>query len=384
MRRSLTFFLLIVLFHQPMYANIRFLSISDIHYGENSQSRDGEDTGPILLQSALKEFHTLSHQVDFVMILGDLPIHHLVTNKTKIAYLTKIFHELYVANDEHKPMFFVAGNNDSLEANYGAFLWQGQSPLTYAKNWQGACANCDGLMIDKKYMASHGVYATYVMPHQKDIILVVLNGNQFSKRHPLFQTKAREQQAKMILQWLDNLLKTHRAKQLLLATHIPPGVDYRQRLLWESAYMKQFVHILDSNQKNYQQITLLTSHTHMDDLRRIKFNNHTYYAFATPGISRIHNNNPAMKIFELNKQFLLGNYTTYYTTNPAIWEHLKYSAKEGKNPVFRQCHQDNLSDCLDKLSDKDVCDTLHKGDFYGAKAHTVDGSTCTYTYPINW
>ena len=78
-----------------------------------------------------------------------------------------------------KPMFYITGNNDSLAGNYQPFELEGKSPLNFAQDWTGACVHCKGLIIDGTHMHHSGYYSSYVMPHNKDIILIALNSTQW-------------------------------------------------------------------------------------------------------------------------------------------------------------------------------------------------------------
>ena len=378
---TLIMFLLLI---QPTYANVRFLSISDIHYGSGNTSDDGKDTDDILLTSALKKMSLLASEVDFMITLGDFPTHMLLFSSKKAAFIKTVFHGLLQADSAAKPMFYISGNNDSLHGNYQPFSWNGESPLSMAQDWHGACVYCDGLIIDGSHMLDEGYYSSYVLPNNKDIVLLALNSTQFTNR-PFLLPKYPNQNRDAIqqLQWLEKQLKTHHVKQLLIAMHVPPGSDHKGRPYWQEPYLKQFIQLLNLTANQYGQISLLTSHSHMDDIRKIRLSNGmNIYAYATPAISRIHHNNPAMKIFNLDTNMKLGDYTTYYTTTDGKWKNEHYSAIEDINSIFPQCHGKFLAKCIDSLSDESLCMTLKNGLFYGAKSPRVDGSVCKTTYPV--
>lgn len=380
-------FLLLLLscfFLQPLYADIRFLSISDFHYGQHNSSHEGEDTNTVLLASSLKKFSELSKNVDFILTLGDFPTHVWGYSTKKADDIKTVFHDLFKADNAGKPMFYITGNNDSLRGNYQAFLWNNESPLSLAKDWNGACVYCKGLIIDDSQMYAKGYYSSYVISGNKDVILIALNSTMFTKT-PFFipsypnQTKEALQQ----LLWLEDQLKKHHAKQLLIAMHIPPGTDYKGRRIWHEDNLKRFIHLLNQAYSQYGQITLLTAHTHMDDIRKIHLaNGKNIYALATPSISRAHYNYPAMKIFDLDTNLKLKNYTTYYTTRNEQWENAHYSATGKCDSVFPQCMSNDLNQCLDTLSNEQVCKQLQEGQFYGVKNPRVNSSVCKLTFPI--
>ncbi len=381
MRTFLYLFILLCLPIQPALADIRFLTISDIHYGSENEPGDGNDTGITLLASSLKKFQQLANKADFILTLGDFATHG-INSANKAASISTVFHELYKADTAAKPIFYITGNNDSLHGNYQPFSWSGQSPLSLAKDWQGACVHCAGLLIDGKHLQNDGYYSSYVVPGNKEIVLIALNSTQFAKP-PFFTLPYPNQDSDALqqLKWLENQLKTHHAKELIIAMHIPPGTNYNGRRSWREEYLKQFINLLNLFHKRYGQISLLTSHTHMDDIRKIHLLDGTnIYAYATPSISRIHYNYSAMKIFDLDNNLRVKDYTTYYTTADAHWSNKHYQAMKH---IFPQCSGKILDKCLNTLTSESVCKLLEEGLFYGAKNPGVDSSVCKVTYPVN-
>ncbi len=374
--------LILCLIITPTYANVCFLSISDIHYGKDIVTKDGTDTNQILLEKALNKFSQLVKKVDFVLTLGDLPAHAVFCSKKKQDHIRTVFHDLYLANKSHKPMFYITGNNDSLQGNSLPFSWKGRTPLTLANDWQGACIYCKGLIIDGTHMQDGGYYSSYVLQGNQDIMLIALNSIQFMKI-PLYmrQYPNQNKDAHQQLHWLEKQLSTHHAKQLLIAMHTPPGKDYQDRTLWEEAYLKDFISILNHTHQHYQQISLLISHTHMDDIRKISLLDGTpIYAFATPSVSPSHHNNPAIKVFDLNAKLEIQDYTTYYTSSYTEWGTDHYSARID---IFPQCRRTDLAKCFISHSTNFICKRLRDGQFYGVKSPRVNGASCRITYPVN-
>lgn len=161
--------LLIFCFFHSVYAAPSFLTISDIHYGSNNSSRDGEDTGPEFLKITMKAYEKLSQKVDFILCLGDLPTHSLFNISKKGEFEKTVFDELYKNDKDLKPIFYITGNNDSLLGNYQPFESHGVSPLNFARGWNGACAHCKGLIIDGSHMYQDGYYSSYVIPGNKKL-----------------------------------------------------------------------------------------------------------------------------------------------------------------------------------------------------------------------
>lgn len=367
------------------FADTRFLTISDIHYGSKCSSKEGADTGKDLFAISMAKFRDLSKDVDFLINLGDLPAHLGGPNPARQVYEKTVFKGLAQANVYKKPFFYVSGNNDSLGGNYQPFEVDGKSPLDYAPGWQGACMYCKGLLIDDKYMRSKGYYLTYVRPGNKNILLLVLNGTQWLRYgfFSLTQYPNQHHDAEAQLHWMAKQLRKHRAKQLLIALHEPPGNSYIGTPFWNPEYLSQFEGILAKYQSHFQQITLLTSHTHMDEIRKMPLpNGQSIYAFSVPSVSRVHYNNASMKIFTLDNQLRLKDFTTYYTTSNKLWGSNNYKALGGTTPVFPHCTQKTLSQCLDSITDKQVCDYIEASLMYGVKSAEVNNKACGLTYTI--
>lgn len=377
----------VVLVHSA-WADPQFLTLSDIHFGSENSNEEGQDTGPQLFKITLNKIKKLSQDVDFIIFLGDMPTHS-VFNEHKKEYEQIVFHGLYQSDVTAKPLFYVAGNNDSLQGNYQPFESNGISPLTYATDWHGACAHCDDLLIDKSHMYHEGYYSSYVIPQNKDIILIALNATQWTKipwlKKVFFSSYANQERDALVqLAWLEQQVKNHSAKQLLIAMHEPPGKSYLDEPIWYKQYTQQFIKILAQYQQRYGQITLLSSHTHMDEFRRIHLSSGVnIYVYSTPSISRNHHNNPGMKIFSLDQELKIKNFTTFYTSFLTAWNDQHYNALGGAEAIFANCQQKILAQCLDKLSVDQVCAAVDRGSFYGVKNPKVPDAACRKTYPVN-
>lgn len=366
------------------FAGPRFLTITDIHYGSQNASTDGNDTGDGLLNVSMTKFSELSKNVDFIITLGDIPSHS-VSSSAREGYEKTVFHDLFTEDTQNKPMFYVSGNNDSLVGNYQPFEMDGKSPLNFADDWTGACTHCDGLMIDDTNMQTGGYYSSYVIPGNQDIILIALNATQWTKT-PKYASKYPNQDfdANAQLQWLNTQLKNNTAKQLIIAMHEPPGLDMNGNPVWVDSYLKEFLSILEQNQNAYQQITLLTSHTHMDDIRKIQLKSgKNIYAFATPAISRVHKNNSGMKVFELDNTMALQNFTTFYTASTQQWNNDQYQALGSPKAIFPSCTGKTLTGCLDSMTDMEVASAVQSGYFYGAKSRRVNNTAISTVYRVN-
>lgn len=371
-------------------AGPQFLTLSDIHYGSENTSNDGQDTGPEFFKITMDKIKELSQDSDFILFLGDIPTHAFIFDSAQAEYEKFVFHALYQNDTTAKPMFYIPGNNDSLLGNYQAFeSSNGVSPLTYATDWNGACAYCKGLIIDDSHMYHDGYYSSYVIPNNQDIILIVLNATQWTKipwlKRSLFSRYPNQEHDALIqLKWLKEQLKTHQAKQLLIAMHEPPGNSYLGEPIWYEHYLKQFINIISTYNRQYGQITLLNSHTHMDEFRRIQVaKGVNIYSYSTPSISRNHHNYPGMKIFSMNDDLKIKDFTTFYTSYLYQWQNQQYHALGGSDTIFPGCQNKILAQCMDELTVDQVCDDLDKGLFYGVKSPKVPDKSCRITYPVN-
>ena len=121
----------------------------------------------------------------------------------------------------------------------------------------------------------------------------------------------------------------------------------------------------------------------MDELRKIQFTDgNTIYLYSTPGISRFHHNYPGMKLFYLNDNLKIKNFTTYYTSQLHSWNKEHYQALNSMNAIFPQC-KNTLSQCLNTINTQQVCDRLNAGLFYGVKNPAVQGKSCYKTFNIS-
>src|SRR3989338_230647 len=95
--------LLILCLLSSAYATpLRFLTISDIHYGSENTSKEGMDTGDEFLEITLNKFKKLSNDVEFILLLGDIPTHSLFVTPKKEEFERTVFHGLYEADKRSK------------------------------------------------------------------------------------------------------------------------------------------------------------------------------------------------------------------------------------------------------------------------------------------
>jgi hypothetical protein len=225
-----------------------------------------------------------------------------------------------------------------------------------------------------------------VIPNNRNIILIALNANQFV--NPVFLAPRypnQDQQAKIQLAWLEQQLRQHHAQQLLIAMHEEPGLDSNNNAVWRSSYLTTFINLLNRYHTNYQQLSLLPGHSHYDELRKIVLTDKTaIYSYSTPAISRNHYTNPAMKIFYLDKQQKLVDFTTYYTTDEQHWQNEQYHALLSTgDTIFPNCGTYNLPHCLDLLTNEEVCEKMTKHYIFTVKNRDKPITNCLSSYIIH-
>jgi alkaline phosphatase D len=366
------------------FAAPSFLTSSDIHYGSQNTSADGQDTGDEFLAIAMNKFKQLAKNVDFILNLGDLPTHMYFVSPRKEEYEKTVFHALYEADSYLKPMFYITGNNDSLSGNYQPFEKDGKSPLNFATDWTGACVHCEGLIIDDTHMRDGGYYSSYVIPGNKEIILIALNSMQWTNLSFFLRYANQQQAAYQQLFWLKQQLKKLKGKQLILAMHVPPGRAYNGLEYWHRPFLDSFINILEHHKSSFGQITLLTAHTHMDEFRKIRFHDGSaIFVYSTPSISRIHHNNPGMKVFRLDAQLRIKDFVTYYTSDLNSWGNEQYNALGNSGAMFPNCHKFTLAQCLEHQTREVICNQMELGLFSGVKSTHVKPQACIIKYLVN-
>ncbi len=378
------FLLLILVVFAPARAEaLHFLSIADIHYGPDNRPGDGHDTGDESWGAALKKFRQLSAQAEFIMVLGDLPTHTNWFSNNKAANEEKIFHDLYL-NAVNTPIFYVPGNNDSLKGNYQPFSYEGHSPLDLAKDWQGACAYCDDLIVDGQFMSSGGYYAASPFKNNKDkALLVVLNSTQFTKipliLPPYFN---QNEDAQTQLDWLENLLQTFAGQQIYIAMHVEPGNDFHGNEIWHRDNLERFMAIID-NLPASTELSIFSAHSHYDEIRRMQTpQGRSVMIYGTPSISRDHHNNSGMKLFSVDDALNISNFTTFYTDQLSTWDEQSYQGQGGEQAIF-SCTQSILDTCLKSLSIQDACAAMSAGNMYGVKNPRFSELNCSLMYLVS-
>ena len=315
-----------------------FLVLSDIHLHSNLLQADisdrEADTGNDLWDTSQNKIRTiLAGKSDFakpgfIIVLGDLPWHAnaLNTGDLESAHNNsgKALRDLRtLAQGAQIPLLYVCGNNDPWDGDYQPFSSKLFDMDTACKNcWpviQPATAN-PSLVIDNSKV-SLGYYSAYPLGNKSKLRFIALNTTMFVHR---YADKDGQQSATASqMKWFEQQLTEAKANKefVLIAMHVPPGMDgYKKKDFWKdklnyngTELQNAFLDLLDKYQANI--IGLLSSHTHMDGLRKLYSRNGRLTAIdiSVPGIAPGYGNNPGFKLINYHPQnFELLNFTTFY------------------------------------------------------------------------
>jgi len=346
------FFLCALAFSQPLFASekeFNFLTLADIHYDpfvachqtvpcpliqklqradvdqwhailsqyDNDAPQYHIDTNSVLLFSSLvaaKQAAAL-HHVQFVMVLGDFLAHDyrlqyikFTRDHSRAHYQLFVKKTLIFLNNElartfpSLTVYMVEGNNDSYRGDYYSSP-NSQFFLDTAERWSELIQSSANRSIMKKEFSQSGYYAIDV-PNVPSLRLIVMNTVLFS-----YKSKGEhiDEAAKKELAWLHNQLSLAKSKkqQVLIAMHIPPGIDiyaslkirlFRLVALWMPAYTMQFEEEL--KQFSTEIVGILAGHLHSDWSQIISTDHGQGIPMSgTPSISPIFGNNPGFKIY---------------------------------------------------------------------------------------
>jgi sphingomyelin phosphodiesterase acid-like 3 len=332
------------------YTNIRdtlpcFLAISDIHLHAGLSQAEAEckggDSGDSLWKAAEDKICSLTAQKHpgFLIVLGDLPFHKGCNGDTSMNHVHNSFNTVCknleeLENQVNIPIIVVPGNNDAWDGDY-AKLDSSHFPFFYPNNasvWADSSAK------------NLGCYSVYPLGKNAKLRIIVLNTTIFSS-HPGYGA-SKNADADTVINWLGAQLEDAKNGQVIIAMHIPPGIDgYNGASLWDStlkydaarSVQDAFLDIIDSFKANI--IGLLASHSHMDGIRLLvddnKINNSKIAALliSIPGIAPGHGNNPAVKLIEYDpaQNDAITNFTTYYMQ---YWNDTNYWGKQDKLPAW--------------------------------------------------
>ncbi|WP_299274920.1 metallophosphoesterase [uncultured Psychroserpens sp.] len=350
------------------FETANFLTLSDVHL-DSSQTNiaygDVLSTGIDTWNRTMTEINTVAGvtKPKFMMYLGDLP------NYTEdiTDNIGKVLKDLRTLSGDY-PILFLPGNNDTMKGDYHSF--QDDSNANGGVNifsldpsssepWPIINRNSTTTTVGTiEYNKQFGFYLVELTIDNEKLHVIALNSVIFcepTSRHQYIDDDKVSQQSAAQIQfsWFERKLDSLGSNDnVLIAMHIPPGRDgYGHGKMWnDNLYVNNKDTVSDRVQNNFLKVLsnhkpkirgILTSHTHLDGLRRL-YANDTFYqqemvalSISTPGISVYHSNNPAFKSFSFDKSnFDLIDFTTYYAeptassgSNPYKDENFKYQSK---------------------------------------------------------
>ncbi|MCD2259046.1 metallophosphoesterase [Psychroserpens luteolus] len=328
-----------------LFKTANFLTLSDVHLDKSQKNvpyGDINSTGIDIWNRTLTEINTVAATVQpkFMVYLGDVP--NYFDNTT--GNIRKVFKDLRTLKGDY-PILFLPGNNDTMEGDYHSFQDapnpNGVNVFSLDKSttdpWPIINRNSTTTKVNNlDFSKQFGFYAVDLIVGTETLHVIALNSvifceptstHQYIDDDNVTQQKAAQKQ----FSWFEKKLDSYGAKDhVMIVMHIPPGYDgYGQGKMWnDDLYVKNkdsvsyrvqnnFLRVLGNNKGKLR--GMLTSHTHLDGLRRL-YADDTFYkkdmvalSISTPGISVYHSNNPGFKSFSYDiSNFDLIDFTTYY------------------------------------------------------------------------
>jgi sphingomyelin phosphodiesterase acid-like 3 len=254
----------------------------------------------------------------------------------------------------------------------------------------------NGAANHQDFLASFTAAGYYAAePAGTNVMVIGLNTIMFS---PLVQnTDGSENNQAVVdaeLAWFDSKLASAKAagKRVWLLMHAPPGADEgttaqsvqangqiaSAAMMWEANYQATFMQVLS---KYPEVITMtLAGHTHMDEYRIMSAGN---VVEITPGISPCFNNDPAYKIYRLNRNTLApSDYSSLnydLTTMPAQFNN--YYTYSQAYPLAGSL-ESSLERLFPKLAADAASQASYRGHFYSGN-NSMNPITNT-NWPIYW
>lgn len=253
-----------------------------------------------------------------IILLGDIPAHNAFDREGKTR--TRSWEgDMYVGFQDFytklkpDPLFYVFGNNDSPEKDYGSFVYEGESAFDDFEAYDGMDGFLStGNQCSDKYTGSicmkyenpnQGYYTAYLGNH---IRLVSLNSVLFSSKGQGGSEAAAE------LKWLEGEVNTAKAnhESIILAMHIPPQQ-------WVSTYLSRLKSILKANPDIV--IGMLAAHTHFDEIHAFKVANYIIPVIYVPGLVTDHGNASAFKTIQVDRTATTTGTGSSTTTTYSPW-----------------------------------------------------------------
>lgn len=313
-------------------------------------------TGYKLFDSALNNAQAAVPEPDFILYLGDYPVHdfrdHFIayTGDSSDAGFESFAYKLMGFVGEEvarrfpgKPVFAILGNNDTYDDDYqqtpeGAYF-EDVAGLFFTNGLSNATAYASFATDFQKggyYSAGMGTGVQMVALCANFLSVLYTNPSGFAEYDP----------ATNQLQFLEQELAAcaGEGKGAWVLVHIVPGVDAYATYhawdrvgpitnvveMWKDEYLRQFMDIVTRHSNVVRQV--FCGHTHMREFRLLndpEYSNVVAAVHVAPGIDYSHGNNPAFQVltYDRGSFAVLGSVTfalsrAKYTgvTGPAVWD----------------------------------------------------------------
>jgi sphingomyelin phosphodiesterase acid-like 3 len=315
------------------------------HFTDTAFAAFGQDANYRLIDNMMSEMAQEHPNPNYIIVTGDFLGHPFAgpfdkqcggcsdgERKAFIAqtfgFISDSFFRKYFPSTTFIPAL---GNNDAYTGNYSInpdcskmnIPCDSDFLSMIANNWAALLYPVKDGEGKKKIIKefSKAGYYTYIPPGEPDHKIIVLNTVLFSANYTCnscdadamgnkINTAANEE-----LKWLDDELASCRSKHqsVWIVYHIPPGVDYQEKLQWKPAYNNRFIQLLE---KYSETITAnFAGHSHMDEFRVFSEGDKAFsFVHVTPSFSTDHKNNPAFQVltYSHSKYRLLTQETDYF------------------------------------------------------------------------
>ncbi len=314
----------------------------------------------------------------FVLYLGDI-VGHIRFSKQVVWNSEKVFFEKLTQVFADTPILYTFGNNDSYSGHYGPFMsidkhGKRRSPLDVAYatgKWTNGfiskgkqCAASSEMPCVISENQDQGYYSAYLEPQLR---FIALNTVLLSVWQLIPDKQAIEQQFTWLAQQLQQAKEKH--ERVLITMHIPPGNNlYDDSIFFHSNNSARLITLL----ANYHEIILgiLAGHTHMDEIKLVQTpeGENILAFYLSPAISTSHQNAPAIRSYDYEKQgsdWQLKDYTTFYVTEDQK-HHLKLQKLYQFQKTYCASPALSMQQCWNQIS------TQKMQQYYTAGNHRTD------------
>lgn len=379
-----------------------FLALSDVHYDGNSADIWGQnqETSAILWTRAQAEAKRVIAAEDpgFILYLGDLPAHGQPQALRETQFKAVLDGLQGLVAGTQTRLLFLPGNNDSDGEDYCAFTTElpdpGHPGQTIATTPFSAATSPDvwpvinaqpGDIVDASQLR-RGFYSAYPLGKSAALRLLVLNTVIFNPNYGIFQgascvdAATRQADANAQIEWLyAQLTDAARAKEkVIVAMHVPPGIDgYGGGANWDPARtysgsapgLKRYtgrpvqdVYLALIEAFSKQIVGTLSSHTHLNDLRRLRDcdGNVTELDLSIPAVTTDHGSNPALKLLRHDARYEWLEADTRYASEATgkNWVPANRFSFADNYPCANCDGSETLAERIAKVPEQDLLDDM--------------------------